>query len=794
MNLKKILKDKILVFDGAMGTMMQKKGLQAGELPEILNITSPEFITEIHKEYVDAGADVITTNTFQANYFKLKNSGFSVEEIIGSAVSLARKSGAKYVALDVGPSGQMMEPIGSLTFDEAYNLFKQQMIAGELAGADVILLETFSDIFEAKAAILAAKENTSLPVIVSMTYQEDGRTFTGTDPVTATITLQSLGVDAIGMNCSMGPKELIPLVEKVLEYSKLPVIVQANAGLPKILNGETIYDISPSEYATYVSIMLNLGIKIVGGCCGTTPDFIKNITSIAKSQKNIILYPKTVTAVTSYSKTVIFDNGVTVIGERINPTGKPKLKEALKEKRIDYILGEAIDQSKNGADILDINVGLPEIDEVSLMREVIKSVQKVSDLPIQVDSADINAIEAGLRITNGRPLLNSVNGKIDNMQKLFPLVKKYGAVVVALTLDESGIPETAEERFEIAKLIVETAATYGIPKEDILIDTLTLTASAQQEAVLATLNSIKLIKASLGVKTILGVSNVSFGLPNRPLINSVFLAAAMGAGLDAAILNPLSDDMMRAIDIFRVINCQDPGSVKYMKKYSDTEPSSLSAPKDLITQEDSNDLNRLIDYILDGRSEDVSTLVKKLLINHDSLQLIDQCFIPALNIVGDDFEKGATFLPSLMMSAEAVKAGFQIIRENAEGKASNTNKGNIILATVYGDIHDIGKNIAKMLFENYGYNVIDLGKDVHTEKIISAIKDHNAKLVGLSALMTTTVKNMKETISSIRNAGLDCVIMAGGAVLNQEYAEFAGADYYVKDARSGIEIAKKVLD
>jgi 5-methyltetrahydrofolate--homocysteine methyltransferase len=810
MDIREYIKKNILVFDGAMGTMLQNKGLKVGDLPETLNITNPEIVLEIHKEYVAAGADVITTNTFQASEYKLKDCGYTVEEIVTSGVLLAKKANPKYVALDIGPSGRLLEPLGTVTFDEAYELFKKQMVAGEKAGADLIIMETISDAYEIKAAILAAKENTSLPIISCLTYQQDGRTFTGTDPISGTLIMQSLGVDALGLNCSMGPRELLPIVKEVLKYSKLPVIVQANAGLPKIIDGQTIYEITPVEYASYVSEMLDAGVKIIGGCCGTTPDFIRELRKFADKNLAVVINAIPITAVTSSTQTVILDNKITVIGERINPTGKPKLKEALRNNQIEYILGEAVDQAKNGADILDINVGLPEIDEPATIARVIKKVQSISNLPLQIDSADIQAIEAGLRAYNGRPLVNSVNGKAEVMSELFPIVKKYGAVVVGLTLDEEGIPETANGRYAIAEKIVKTAEIYGIPKEDIIIDCLTLTVSAQQSSVLATLDAIKLVKSRLGVKTVLGVSNVSFGLPNRPLMNSIFLSAAMGAGLDAPILNPMSDEMMRAVDTYRVINCQDLGSARYIKRYSENTESKVSnkglsetastniASPTLIQKEDLSALENgpyydLGELIFEGRAEEAAALARSLLKTHDPLEIIDNCFVPTLNEVGDGFDRGDIFLPSLMMSAEAVKVCFDVIKELKGPNEVSTSKGKVLVATVLGDIHDIGKNIAKMLLENYGYDVIDLGKDVAIEKIITAAKEHNIKLIGLSALMTTTVKNMKLTISAIREAGIDCKIMVGGAVLNSEYADFVGADYYVKDAREGVEIAKRVF-
>lgn len=782
MDVRTYTKDHILIFDGAMGTMLQKKGLQAGELPECLNLTHPEIVAEVHKEYVEAGANVVTANTFQANEFKLAHCGYTVEELISSGVKLAKQSGAAYTALDVGPLGQLIEPMGTLKFEEAYQAFRRQMIAGEKAGADLILLETMSDLYEAKAAVLAAKENTSLPVFCTMTYQEDGRTFTGTDPATGTITLQSLGVDALGVNCSLGPKELFPVVETILEYAKVPVIVQANAGLPKIRDGKTVYDVTPEEFAAYVEQMIHRGVSIVGGCCGTTPDYIRLLAQFSKGKQPSPHPVKKVTAVTSGTRTVILDQGITVIGERINPTGKKKLKEALREHKMDYIVGEAIDQTQAGADILDVNVGLPELDESAMIAQVIRQVQSVSNLPIQVDSSDPAAIESGVRACNGRPIINSVNGKMENMEIVFPIVKKYGAVVVGLTLDENGIPNAAEERFAIAQKIVSTAESYGISREDILIDCLTLTASAQQEAVRATLDAIQLVKSRLGVKTVLGVSNVSFGLPNRPLLNSIFLSAAFGAGLDAPIMNPMSREMRQAVDAYRVINAQDREAAQYVKRYSGEMSSTPSSG--------SLDLKEMI---IQGRKEEAPQKTRELLETVPPLELIDQYFIPALDVVGERYEKGTIFLPQLMQSAEAVKSAFQVIKDSVPAGTETASKGKVLVATVLGDIHDIGKNIAKMLLENYGYDVVDLGKDVPIETVVQTAKEQGISLIGLSALMTTTVKNMKDTIAAIRKEGIDCRIMVGGAVLNEEYADFVGADYYVKDGRESVEIAQSVF-
>ena len=784
MDVKQYISEHILVFDGAMGTMLQKKGLKTGDLPECFNITHPDIVSEIHREYVQAGSDIITTNTFQANRFKLEHCEYSVEQLITAGVKLAKQSGSKFVALDIGPLGQLMEPMGTLKFEEAYEAFREQMVAGEQAGADCILLETMSDLYEVKAAILAAKEHTKLPVFCTLTYQEDGRTFVGADPVTGTITLQSLGVDALGVNCSLGPKELTPVVEQILTYATVPVMVQANAGLPQIREGQTVYDVTPEEFIRYVRPMVEQGVRIIGGCCGTNPDFIRGLREVADQLPVVPNHPKKVTSVTSGTTTVILDNGVTVIGERINPTGKKKLKEALRSHHMDYIIGEAIDQTQSGADVLDVNVGLPEIDEAAMIAEVIREVQSVSNLPIQVDSSDVVAIESGVRACNGRPIINSVNGKAENMAQVFPIVKKYGAVVVGLTLDESGIPQHAEDRFAIAKKIVDTAATYGIPKEDILIDCLTLTASAQQDAVLDTLQAIQLVKQRLGVKTVLGVSNVSFGLPNRPLLNSIFLSAAFGAGLDAPILNPMSAEMMKAVDTFRVINCQDRDAAHYIEKYANADQTAAAVAGDL----------DLKDMIIQGRKEEAAVKVQEMLQTVPPLDLIDQYFIPALDVVGDRYEKGKIFLPQLMQSAEAVKASFEVLKANFSEGEKNASKGKIIVATVLGDIHDIGKNIAKMLLENYGYDVIDLGKDVPIEKVVQTAKEQKIQLVGLSALMTTTVKNMKDTITAIRDAGLNCKVMVGGAVLNEEYADFVGADYYVKDGREGVQIAQRLFN
>lgn len=793
MAIKELSEGKFLLFDGAMGTMLQAAGLKTGELPETYNITHPEVLENIHRKYVEAGCDVITTNTFQANEIKLKGCNYSVEEIIDAGVKLARQSGAKYVALDIGPIGQLMEPMGTTTFEQAYEIFKRQIIAGSKAGADIILFETMADIYEAKAAILAAKENSELPVFCTMTYQEDGRTFVGTDPVTATVVLNGLGVDAMGVNCSLGPKELKPIVDQILEYSKAPVMIQPNAGLPKIRNGETVFDVTPEEFTEYLVEIAKSGAVILGGCCGTNPDFIRAVRTALDSIAPVKVEPKLITAATSGSRTAILDDVTTVIGEKINPTGKKKLKEALRTKNMDYIIGEAIDQANAGADMLDINVGLPEIDESEMIKKVIREVQGVTNLPLQVDSSDINAIEAGVRIYNGKPMINSVNGKRSSMEKIFPIVKKYGALILGLALDEHGIPETAEGRLEVARKIVDTATLeYGIPREDILIDCLVLTASAQQAQVKETLKGIRLVKKELGVKTVLGVSNVSFGLPNRELINSNFLSAAFGAGLDAPIINPMSKPMMDAVNTFRVINNQDKDSIYYIEHYSGTQTAGV-ATNDNSDKPERSGGKELKDIIMEGRKEESAPKTREML---DSgmlaLDIVNNHFIPALDNVGDRFETGKLFLPQLIQSAEAVKNAFIVIKEHlnkSETKAES--KGKIVVATVQGDIHDIGKNIVSMLLENYGFDVIDLGKDVPIQTVVDAVRENDAKLVGLSALMTTTVASMAETIKALKEENLDCKVMVGGAVLNEEYTEMVGADFFGKDARESVKIANR---
>ncbi len=775
-----MFKDGFLIFDGAMGTSLQKYGLSAGELPEMLNFSHPETVAKIHKEYLEAGADVVTCNTFGANRLKLGEKA-TVESVVTAAVKIAKDAGAKCVALDLGPTGQVLEPIGTLSFEEAYDLYKEQVAAGVKAGADMVIIETMSDLLETKAAVLAVKENSSLPLFVTMTFGEDGRTFMGTSPENAAITLSALGADAVGVNCSLGPNELLGVVEKICKYSAVPVIVQPNAGLPKVVDGKTVFEVTPEDYAEAIEKMIEMGVSIIGGCCGTTPEHIRAVKNLTSGKSPVKRDVKPVCAVTSGQNEVILNDNTAIIGERINPTGKPKLKAALCSKNYDYIISEAVAQQEAGADILDVNAGLPEIDEGEVLKELVKKLQAVTALPLQIDSSNEKAVEKAVRVYNGKPIINSVNGKKESMDKILPIVKKYGAAVVALTLDESGIPDRAEERYKIAEKIVREAEKYGIPKTDIFVDCLVLTASTNQAQVMETLKAIKLVKAGLGVKTVLGVSNVSFGLPSREILNSAYLAAAFGAGLDMPILNPLSAEYRKIVSAFKVLNNEDKSAEKFISEYS---AAAESGP----VKEQVMDIKSIIINGLKGQAESVT---KELLKTKTPLEIINGEFIPALDVVGGKFEKGEMFLPQLMASAEAVKAGFELLKGES-GDAQNGEK--IILATVKGDIHDIGKNIVKMLMQNYGYNVIDLGKDVEPEKVVEAAKEYDVKLVGLSALMTTTVKSMEDTIKELRKEKPDCKVMVGGAVLTEEYSKMVGADYYAKDALGAVKIAGAVFD
>jgi 5-methyltetrahydrofolate--homocysteine methyltransferase len=785
--LRELIKKEFLLFDGAMGTMLQKEGLKAGEIPESYNIFYPEKVYNIHKKYIDAGADIITTNTFGANKIKLKDSSYSPEEIIREGVKIARRAAEnKFVALDIGPTGQMMEPMGTLSFDEAYDIFRQQIKAGEDAGADLVLIETISDLYEARAAILAAKENSSLPVFCTMTFGENRRTLTGTDPITMVQVLEGLGIDALGVNCSLGPREVKPIIDNILKYSSVPVILQPNAGLPQMREGRTVYDLTPEEFALEIKSMAKKGVTVFGGCCGTNPEFIRKVRESLEGLKPLRPNYSKITCACSSTRTVIIGEEVKVIGERINPSGKKRLKEALRNHDLDYVISEAIVQKETGSDILDINFGLPEIDEKETMINVIKELQGIVDIPLQIDSTKPEVIEAAVRLYNGKPIINSVNGKTSSMEKIFPIAKKYGACVIGLTLDEEGIPKTAEKRFKIAEKIIDTAKSYGIPEENILIDCLVLTASTEQSAVMETLKAIPLIKNKYNVKTVLGASNVSFGLPNRRLINVTYLAMALAYGLDAPITDSTSEEIMDTIRAFKVLANQDKECKEYINFFGKIE--NKGKEKDTVSQKD------LKDIVLLGMKEEAASMTKDLLKSTDSMEIVDSFLIPALDTVGVKYEKGEIFLPQMLRSAETVKKAFDVIKDHLlkEGK-ERISKGKIILATVKGDIHDIGKNIVKILLENYGFEVIDLGRDVPVEKIVKTSKEENIKLIGLSALMTTTVDNMKITIDELRKNGISCSVMVGGAVLNKEYAEVIGADFYGKDANEAVSIARRVF-
>lgn len=786
--------DRFMIFDGGMGTMLQTNGLRMGELPEGFNVERPDIILKIHKEYADAGADVITTNTFGANRYKLKHSKYSPTEVITKAVGIAREAaGEKLVALDMGPVGQLMEPYGTLPFEDAYETFREQVLAGAAAGADLIIIETMADVYEVRAAVLAAKENSKLPVMCTMTFQQDGRTLTGSDPLSMVNIVSNLGVDALGINCSLGPREIMPLVSQILKYSDKPVIVQPNAGLPALVDGKTVFDIGPGEFGQYMAEIAGMGALILGGCCGTTPEHIKAVRKAIADMKPARREVTKLTAVSSATATVILGEGPRIIGERINPTGKKKLKEALVRSDMDYILREAVAQRDAGAHMLDVNVGLPEIDEKVMMVKAVKEIQGIVNLPLQLDSVRPEVIEAAVRVCNGRPIVNSVNGEQKVMEALFPIIKKYGCLVVALTLDEKGIPQKAEDRLKIAEKIVRKAEEYEISREDIIVDCLVLTASAQQKEVQETIKAVALVKERLGVKTTLGVSNVSFGLPERELLNRTFLAMALNAGLDAPILNPMAEEMVRTIKAYNVLWNIDRESRDYIRSYSANDKK----PADKAPDQRKEAGPDLIKLIVDGMKEEAGPVVKQLLNELDGMKIVDGYLIPALEIVGQKYESGEIFLPQLIQSAETVKRAFETIKEklaDTAGEASKISKGKIVLATVKGDIHDIGKNIVKVLLENYGFEIFDLGRDVPIESVIEKIKEENAPLVGLSALMTTTVRSMEDTIKALRRECPGCKVIVGGAVLNEEYANLIGADYYARDAREGVKLIRKYFD
>lgn len=782
------LTDHVILLDGAMGTMLQQSGVPLGKVPEALNLTHPGLVQGIHRQYIESGADIIYANTFSANRYKLENSGYTVEELVTAGVRNARAAAQGtpvLVALSAGPIGELLEPNGSLSFDSAYDMFREMVTAGEAAGADLVVFETITDLLEMKAAVLAAKENTSLPVFCTMTFEANGRTFTGVPVESMAVTLTSLGVDALGINCSLGPQEILPLARELGRWTPLPLIVKANAGLPN-LNSNT-YDISAEEFAAAMAEYPAAGVSIIGGCCGTTPEYIRLMTETLKGKPVGQRPYQPQSVLCSGSRTVVVD-GVRVIGERINPTGKKRFKEALLNHNTGYILTQGLEQVQAGAEILDVNVGLPEIDEDAMMAEVVKGLQSVLDAPLQIDSSRPDVIEHALRIYNGKAIVNSVNGERAVLDTVLPVVKKYGAAVVGLTMDETGIPNRAEDRFAIARRITEAAEQYGIPRQDVYIDCLTLTASVQQKEVVETLRAVQMVKEQLGVKTVLGVSNISFGLPERELINHSFLLLALAHGLDCPILNPNIRSMMNAVDAYNVLYNRDAGAAEYIRRHN---AAASPAP----AQEKPKQELTLADAVTGGLKEPAGELTRALLETMPPMEIINDILIPALDRVGDDFEKGTIFLPQLIQSATAAQAGFEQIKLALSRQAApqSVSKGKIVIATVKGDVHDIGKNIVRVILENYGYDVIDLGKDVPIETVVQETLRTGARLVGLSALMTTTVVSMQQTIEALRQSGADCKIMVGGAVLTEDYAKKIGADFYAKDAKQSADIAKLVL-
>ena len=792
--------DRILFLDGAMGTQLQANGLPAGASPEIFMMEHGNIIEEIHAAYIDSGSDIIYTNTFGANAKKLTKTRYTVEEIVTTAVQLAksaakRKPGVR-VALDIGPIGELLEPNGYLPFDDAYDLFAEQVIVGEKAGADLIVFETMSDLYEVKAAILAAKENSSLPVFVTMIFDERGKLLTGGDVPSVVAMLEGLRVDALGLNCGLGPKQMLPILNDLRRYTSLPIIVKPNAGLPKQKNGETYYDVEPDEFARIMQEVVKEGACVIGGCCGTTPEHIKKLVEECKDLPLCEIEKKHDTIVSSYGQAVILDDMPRIIGERINPTGKKKFKEALKNEDMDYILKEAITQQDKGAHILDVNVGLPDIDEVAMMEKVVKELQSVTSLPLQIDTVDGKAMERAMRIYNGKPMINSVNGKQVSMDEVFPLIRKYGGVVVGLTIDEEGIPKDAEGRVRVAGKIINEAAKYGIDKKDIVIDVLTMTISSEKDGAKVTLEALKRVREEFGVRTVLGVSNISFGLPRRPIVNSYFYAMAMQNGLTAGIINPSSEDMMKAYRSYNALMGFDENCTNYISTYAGTTETvtvqaSQAAAAGNAPKAAGGEMT--LKYAIErGLKEEAHHITRELIGTREPLDIIQEELIPALNVVGDGFEKGTVFLPQLLMSADAAKIAFAVIKDVlASSGQEEEKKEKIILATVNGDIHDIGKNIVKVLLENYGFDVIDLGKDVPPEAIVEKAVAENVTLVGLSALMTTTVVSMEETIKLLREKKPDCKVMVGGAVLNQDYADMIGADFYGKDAMQSVHYAQK---
>ena len=777
-----------------MGTMLQAKGLPVGATPELTALEHPEWLLDIHRAYVEAGAQILYANTFGANREKLSHCGKTVEEIVPAAVALAKEAaqGRALVALDIGPTGQLLEPTGILDFETAVDIFAQVVKAGAAAGADLIVIETMTDLQEARAALLAAKENSGLPVLVTMTYEATGRTFLGCSPAAAALTLEGMGADAIGVNCSLGPREMPPLVGELLQWTTLPIVLKPNAGLPH--PDGSGYDITPQEFAHSLAQLTDLGVQVFGGCCGTTPEYIALLRQ-ALEGRTVRRTPTAVPAAVCSGMQVVPVDRVRVIGERINPTGKKRMKEALKAGDVDYMLGQALEQTEAGADILDVNVGLPEIDEAEMMVRTVKALQGVTETPLQLDSTDPKVLEGALRVYCGKAIVNSVNGEEAVLDAILPLVKKYGAAVVGLTLDEGGIPKTVQARMDIARKILDKALSYGIRKEDVYIDCLTLTVSAEPEGAVQTLEALRRVKTELGLKTVLGVSNISFGLPARPLVNQNFLTMAMSAGLDLPILNPNVEAMMAAVRCYHLLTNVDENARAFIAAYGNAQVStSITAAGTAAPAPAAGGKRDLTEIVLTGLKGEAGPATKALLETREPMDIVDNILIPALDQVGADFEQNKVFLPQLIQSAGAAQAAFEVIRDTLAQKDGGTvSRGTVVLATVKGDIHDIGKNIVKVLLENYGYTVIDLGRDVDPAAVVEAARKHEAPLVGLSALMTTTLKSMAETIAQLHSASLPCTIMVGGAVLTPDYAQEIHADFYAKDAKESVDIAKRVI-
>lgn len=797
MQIQSIFERRHFVFlDGGMGTQLQMRGLKPGQKPELAALEMPETLTAIHADYAAAGADLLLANTFGANARKLSGTGYCVEQVVEASLICARKaaeSTGALVGLDIGPLGELLAPAGTMSFEDAYAAFAEIIQAGVKAEADFVFIETMTDLYELKAAILAAKEHSHLPVFVSMSFESRGRTFTGCTVESYGVTAAGLGADAIGINCSLGPAEILPFAQRLCRTvpAKIPVFVKPNAGLP---NPDGTYNLDAEAFAREMQAYAAIGISMVGGCCGTTPEYIARLREAFAPLTPAQKIPLRRSCLCTPVRFVEVD-GITVVGERINPTGKKRLQQALREGDSAYPCTQAVAQAEAGAQVLDVNAGLPGIDEAATLERLVRELQAVTDLPLQLDSSNPEALARSLRIYNGKPIVNSVNGEQKTLDTILPLCKKYGAAVVGLTLDEQGIPTSAEGRFAIAKKIVNAATAHGIPKEDIYIDCLTLTASAQQEGAVQTLEALSRCKRELGVRTVLGVSNISFGLPCRGYLNTTFLTMAMAAGLDLAIMNPNTPEMMAAVRAYRVLTGQDKQSADYVAAYADVQIQTQQISKATTLQSGELTDDALFDAVRRGLKVEAKAAAEVALADKDPLEVVNTSLIPALDMVGDGFEKGTIFLPQLLQAATAAQAAFEAVKAkiSSQGHAQDTGKGKIVIATVKGDVHDIGKNIVRVILENYGYDVLDLGRDVPPERVVEAVRITGAKLVGLSALMTTTVPNMKATIDALHDAGLECKVWVGGAVLTPSYAKEIGADFYCKDAKASADLAKEIL-